>query len=256
MNAAIAPRSDQINAEDLLTGPRVITITEVKRGSVEQPVDFVTAEFGAGRPYKPSKTMRRMIVAAWGADASAYVGRRITIYRDPDVTFGRDKVGGIKISHLSHIDKRLELALTVTKGRRATFTVDPLPDGPVAITDEQVADFERRIAEANSVRDLEAVGKDLKARDLGSHRARLQTAWSERKAAIEAALDAPVPTPPLASEVQLGQLAQIREAEKWDAAGWHDYVQSVTGADVTEDKALTAEQAQRIVDLFNADAEK
>lgn len=60
----------------------------------------------------------------------------------------------------------------------------------------------------------------------------------------------------MASKDQLGQLAQIREAEKWDAAGWHDYVQSVTGADVTEDKALTAEQAQRIVDLFNADAEK
>lgn len=130
MTASIAPRSDQINAEDLLTGPRVVTITDVQRGSAEQPVNMVTAEFGPGRPYKPSKTMRRVIVAAWGKDASAYVGRRIKIYRDPDITFGRDKVGGIRISHLSHIDRRLEIALTVTRGRRAPFVVEPLPDQP------------------------------------------------------------------------------------------------------------------------------
>lgn len=130
MTASIAPRSDQLNAEDLLTGPRTVTITDVKRGSTEQPVDIVTAEYGPGRPYKPSKTMRRMIVAAWGTNTAAYIGRRLTIYRDPDITFGRDRVGGIRISHLSHIDKRLEIALTVTRGRRASFAVDPLPDEP------------------------------------------------------------------------------------------------------------------------------
>lgn len=132
MTAACAPRSDQINAEDLLTGPRTVTITDVKRGSSEQPVDIVTAEYGPGRPYKPSKTMRRMIVAAWGTNSSVYIGRRLTIYRDPDITFGRDRCGGIRISHLSHIDERLEIALTVTRGRRASFAVDPLPDEPAA----------------------------------------------------------------------------------------------------------------------------
>lgn len=126
MTASIAPRSDQINAEDLLVAPRTVTVVDVKRGSAEQPVDIVTEEFGTGRPYRPSKTMRRMIVAAWGTDTTLYVGRRMTIYRDPDITFGRDKVGGIRISHLSHIDKRLEISLTVTRGRRATFAVEPL----------------------------------------------------------------------------------------------------------------------------------
>lgn len=130
MTDTIIPKSDQLNAEDILTGPVTITITDVKRGNAEQPVDMVTAEFGPGRPYKPSKTMRRVIVNAWGKDTSAYVGRRIRIYRDPEVNFGKDKVGGIKISHLSHIDKRMEIALTVTRGRRAQFAVDPLPDEP------------------------------------------------------------------------------------------------------------------------------
>jgi hypothetical protein len=129
MTDTIIPRSDQINAEDILTGPVTITITGVKRGSAEQPVDMINAEF-PGRAYRPSKTMRRVIVNAWGKDTSAYIGRRIRIYRDPEVTFGRDKVGGIKVSHLSHIDKRLEVALTVTRGQRKTFVVEPLPDTP------------------------------------------------------------------------------------------------------------------------------
>lgn len=179
MLETIAPRSDQLNAEDLLTGPRTVTITDVTRGTAEQPVDIVTAEFGPGRPYKPSKTMRRIIVAAWGTSTSAYLGRRITIYRDPDITFGRDRVGGIRISHLSHLDKRLQIALTVTRGKRASFTVDPLP--------EEAPTFDRRIADAASIQELDAVAQDLKARDLGDQRASLLSAWSDRRAVLESA---------------------------------------------------------------------
>lgn len=174
---SIIPRSDQINAEDLLTGPRTITITGVTKGSAEQPVNIVTAEFGAGRPYKPSKSMRRILVSAWGSEASTYVGRRITIYRDPDITFGRDKVGGIRISHLSHIERRHEVALTVTRGKRSTFAVDPLPADPA---DE----FSQRIAAASSVEELEAIARDLKVRDLGARRGDLLSAWNARKSEL------------------------------------------------------------------------
>jgi hypothetical protein len=138
LTESIAPKSDQINAEDLLTGPRTFTIEKVSAGSVEQPVNVHLVEF-PGRPYRPSKSMRRVLVDAWGKEAAAYTGRRLTLYRDPDVTFGRDKVGGIKISHLSHIDKRHTIALTVTRGKRAPFVVEPLPDAVPEPTPEQVA---------------------------------------------------------------------------------------------------------------------
>src|SRR5690606_2824006 len=129
MTESIAPRSDRMNADDLLTGPRTFTIVDVRRSSDgDSPVDVILAEFPQGRPFKPSKSMRRILVAAWGADAAAYKGRRLTLFRDPNVTFGRDKVGGIRISHLSHIDKPLTIALTVTRGKRAPYKVDPLPD--------------------------------------------------------------------------------------------------------------------------------
>lgn len=128
MTDTIAPKSDQLNADDLMSGPRTFTIKAVRKTNSEQPVAVDLVEFPDGRPYLPCKSMRRVMVAAWGTDAATYVGRRLTMYRDPAVRFGGQDVGGIRISHMSHIDKRLVLALTVTRGKRAPYVVEPLPD--------------------------------------------------------------------------------------------------------------------------------
>ena len=124
-----APKSDQQNFDDYLGGSKTVTVSEVKAGSTEQPVEVHLVEF-PGRPFKPSKSMRRVLVAAWGTDSSVYVGRRMTLYGDPEVRFGGQAVGGIRISHLSHIEKTLTVGLTVTRGKRAPFTVEPLPSEP------------------------------------------------------------------------------------------------------------------------------
>ncbi|TWS21726.1 hypothetical protein FK268_23105 [Tsukamurella sputi] len=183
--AAAAPRSDQLNADDLIGGPRTVTITEVRRGNSEQPVEIVTEEFGPSRPYKPGKSMIRVLLATWGPEASTYTGRKLMLYRDPEITFGRDKVGGIRISAMSHIDKRMSIPLTVTRGRRAPFVVEPLPAGPQLITDDQADDFARRILEAATIDALNTIAADLKTWDLGGHRQRLGTAWTARKNEIE-----------------------------------------------------------------------
>ena len=128
-----APKSDQQNFDDYVAGPRTVTISEVTKGSVEQPVDIGLVEF-PGRPYKPSKSMRRVLVAAWGPEASAYVGRKMTLFGDPTVKFGGQVVGGIKIAALSHIDKRMTLSLTTTRGKRAPFNVEPLADATPVVT--------------------------------------------------------------------------------------------------------------------------
>ena len=69
-----------------------------------------------------------------------YVGRRVTLYCDPDVMFGKDRVGGTRISHLSHLDKPKRIPLLISRGKSATYTVDPLPDEPtpVALTDGEI----------------------------------------------------------------------------------------------------------------------
>ncbi|MBC7594566.1 MAG: hypothetical protein H7288_11615 [Kineosporiaceae bacterium] len=125
LTASIAPKSDQLNADDLMAGPVTVTVSEVTAGTAEQPVDVHLVEF-PGRAYRPSKSMRRVMVTAWGKEASTYSGHQITLYRNPEITFGRDKVGGIEISHLSHIDKPLTIALTATRGKRKAFTVGVL----------------------------------------------------------------------------------------------------------------------------------
>ncbi|MGZ4519077.1 MAG: hypothetical protein ACXVGA_00495 [Mycobacteriaceae bacterium] len=126
-----APKSDQQNFDDYISGPKTVTISEVRQGSSEQPVEVHLVEF-PGRPYKPSKSMRRVLIAAWGPEAATYAGRRMTLIGDPTVKFGGSVVGGIKIAALSHIDERLNVNLTVTRGKRAPHTVEPLPDAPAA----------------------------------------------------------------------------------------------------------------------------
>ena len=131
LTKSIEPRSDQLNADDLMAGPRTVTIVEVRAGNAEQPVEVVTQEFGPGRPFKPSKSMRRVMVAAWGPESSVYPGRKMTLFRDPTIRFGKDEVGGIRISHMSHLEKApLKIALTVTRGKRAPFVVQALADEP------------------------------------------------------------------------------------------------------------------------------
>jgi hypothetical protein len=125
MTTSIVPRSDQLNVDDLMAGPITVTIADVKQGSAEQPVDVVLVEY-PGRAYRPSKSMRRVMVNAWGPDTTVYKGRGLTLYRNPDITFGREKVGGIEISHLSHIDGPQTIALTKARGKREQFTVQAI----------------------------------------------------------------------------------------------------------------------------------
>jgi len=129
MTESIAPKSDQLNADDMLSGPRTFTVASVRQGaSAEQPIDIVLAEHP--QPFKPSKTVRRVLVAAWGKDATAYVGRRMTLWCDPSVKWGGQAVGGIRVTHLSDIKGPLKLALTVTRGKKEPVTIQPLPDAP------------------------------------------------------------------------------------------------------------------------------
>jgi hypothetical protein len=134
---SIMPKSDQMNADDLLTGPRTFTIASIREtGSEQQPVAVTLAEFPQGRPYKPNLSMMRVMVAVWGKETDNYIGHRLTLFRDEDVVFGGQAVGGIRISHVSHIKERRSLALTTKRGRRDPYVVLPLPDD--AVTDNEL----------------------------------------------------------------------------------------------------------------------
>ncbi len=126
MSGAIVPNSSQTNADDLIAGPRTIKITRVAvAGGAEQPVS-ISFEGDNGKPYKPCKSMCRVMVQVWGADSAKYVGQSMTIYRDPSVKWGGMEVGGIRISHMTGLDSQVSMSLTASKGKWKPFTVKPL----------------------------------------------------------------------------------------------------------------------------------
>lgn len=130
LSMTIAPKSDQLNADDLIGGAtKTITITKVSLlGEADQPI-AINFQGDNGKPYKPCKSMRRVLVHVWGKDGNSYVGRSLTLFRDEKVKFGGLDVGGIRISHMSHIDSPVTMALTATKASRKPYTVKPLAVG-------------------------------------------------------------------------------------------------------------------------------
>lgn len=130
MKITAEPRSDQWNVDDFIGGPRTFTVAGVKAGKAEQKYDIELVE-GEGRVWRPPITVLRILIAAWGDESSAWAGRRVTLFADPSVRFGSDQVGGIRVSHLSHISKPLSVSVAVKRGQRKPFTVQPLAEAPV-----------------------------------------------------------------------------------------------------------------------------
>ena len=142
MRVTIEKKTDQLNYEDFLGGvTRIVTIAGVKAGTKEQQYDIAIE--GDKRVWRPAVTVLKILVAAWGDDAAEWVGRRAELYGDPTVTFGRDVVGGIRVSRVSHITGPVTANLTETRGKRKKHTVEPLPDAPKPPTAEQVANATR-----------------------------------------------------------------------------------------------------------------
>ena len=126
ISKTIAPKSDQLNADDLIGKTKIIVITEVKGNNDPQQPISIHFEGDNKKPYKPCKSMRRVMVQLWGADASLYAGRSLMLYRDDSVLFAGVEVGGIRISHASHIEAPTKVLLTMSKSKRMPVIIQPL----------------------------------------------------------------------------------------------------------------------------------
>jgi len=125
LTSTIAAKSDQLNADDLIGGSITVSIAGVRGVAGDQPI---AVDIVGHKPYMPCKSMRRVMVALWGADGKTYEGRRFTLFSDPAVTWGGMAVGGIRISHMSHIEKATTIVLAASKKTKKPFTVQPLTD--------------------------------------------------------------------------------------------------------------------------------
>lgn len=140
---ALAPTSDQLDAVELVN-PRTFTIAPGSRLGTRD--GYAVAEIrlvNFPRVWRPSKGMLDVLARCWGTDGKQWVGRSVTLYNDPEVTFGKDKVGGIRISHLSHIDgpKTVPIRGRGQGARKIMWPVKPLENAPAppAVTEAHVA---------------------------------------------------------------------------------------------------------------------
>lgn len=165
LSKTIIAKSDQLNADDLLGGAITVTIEDVKQGNPDQPI-AVFYQGCNGKPWYPCKSMRRVLVAVWGNDGKGYVGKSCTLHRDPEVKFGGIKVGGIRISHMSGLDKDMALGLQVTRGSKKLYTVRPLrveqqrkKEQPAQSSDDMHGRSERALKAINAAPDLATLQK-------------------------------------------------------------------------------------------------
>lgn len=158
ISETLAPNSDQLDAVDLLSGPQTFTVDRVTKGNAEQPIQIHFREFP--RPWRPGVNQRRVLGNVWGTESSAWAGRRLTLYCDQEVAYGGQKVGGIRVSHMSHITKRTGTPIIPTRGKSTIYNVDPLRETTPApneadtlrqewktATPERRAEIEARVAE-------------------------------------------------------------------------------------------------------------
>lgn len=134
-------KTDQLNADDLIQ-PITVKITDANLGNAEQLLELSIT--GGHKPYKPCHTMIKLLSFAWGNDdPNTWIGKSLRLYCDPEVINRGEVVGGIRVSHVSHIDGPKSRKLNEKRGHRKTWTVEPLdmappqtkPDIPPAIAD-------------------------------------------------------------------------------------------------------------------------
>lgn len=121
----LVAKSDQINAADLVGSTMTIKITKVVVNKNEAQKVSISFE-GSDKVFRPCLGMRRLMAEIWGADPKVFIGRSVMLFRDPEVVYGKDKPGGIRISHMSHIDKPKSCVVPIRRGQVKEYTVYPI----------------------------------------------------------------------------------------------------------------------------------
>lgn len=130
LTKAIEPKSDQLNSDDLITGSKTIKITSVVVKDTEQQPVSIHFEGDNGKPYKPSKSMIRAMVELWSKESETYAGKSLTLFRETSVKYAGVEVGGIYISHASHITEMKRVLVTISRGKRKPIEIYPIASKP------------------------------------------------------------------------------------------------------------------------------
>ena len=109
------PKSDQLNAADLISCNKIIKIKKVRVTATGTQDCTIWFEGDNDKPWKPCKTMGRIMLERYGSDIQKWVGKYIELFRDPEVVYGGKKEGGIRIAAMSDIPSDFETVVRVAR---------------------------------------------------------------------------------------------------------------------------------------------
>lgn len=181
----IVAKSDQLNACDLIE-PIVVSVLGVKydKSNVQQPAIIQIS--GGYQPYKPNLTYRRVLMACWGKFPEQWIGRSMQLFTDPKVKFGGEEVGGVCISHLSHIDSDKRVQVNESRGKKKTLLIKRLE------TDlgKRVEQFIGAVGKAKTIEEVDALvkrGEQLYSEADEKTKQRIDVAVLDKRDQIQAA---------------------------------------------------------------------
>lgn len=124
-------KSDRLNYEDFIAGDRTFTIEKIgKRNDQGKDRLLIFFKEEPTKAYWPSLGMVKCLANAeggWGdAPFAEWIGRQIRLFGDPHAMYAGKELGGIRISHISHISSPYITKITERRGVRIDFNIDPL----------------------------------------------------------------------------------------------------------------------------------
>ena len=125
-------KSDRLNFEDFIMGSQEFTISKLGRkvdqGNVRLLMIFEGRE---STPYWVPKGMVKCLSnpEGWGeSEFSEWIGRKVRLFGEPTVVYAGKELGGIRISHISHIAAPYSTKITERRGVRIDYVISPLEE--------------------------------------------------------------------------------------------------------------------------------
>ena len=157
----VQAKSNQLNAADLLvkTKFKIIRVNYLPRDKA-QPI-HIHLEGCEGRPYKPSKGMRKPLMDRWGRNTEDWLDQCLELYCNDSITFGDQQTGGIQISAMTGIDKAHTFSLRKSRTKYELFTIQPIKVKQEKFVKE---DWVKQINGSKTVEQISLIVKEAKSK--------------------------------------------------------------------------------------------
>lgn len=130
--------SDCLVAADLVGGPLTILVERVTESGKNDKKKIDIFYANSEKPFRPCKSMLRILCELWNTtDATTFIGRGITLYREPDCMWKGEKTPGVRICGLSHIEKAVTVVANERRGKMNTYQIEPIRPWPPAAPEPQ-----------------------------------------------------------------------------------------------------------------------